>query len=405
MPTTNDLVPFDVLDTADLVLDRTYQGGAFGDVRDDPIARLLPVGNQGGFRYSGSPRLGTVRLVALYTTGAEPDWPDELDLASGSFTYYGDNRSPGRELHDTQRQGNRLLANLFEKSRSGPEARKTLAPVLLFEKVGIGRSVRFRGLLAPGGPTLSPDQELVAVWRSARGQRFQNYRAILSVLDVHSVSRQWLMDVLSGDTLSAACPLAWRNWVRSRTFDRLLAPPTITIRSKADQLPSSTADTEILSLIHAHFAERPTDFEQFAADLWQRTDLHVERIDVTRPWRDGGRDATGDYLIGPEQDPVAVEFALEAKCYRPGNGVGIRATSRLISRLRHRQFGVLVTTSYVDSQAYHEIREDAHPVVIVAGADMVRFLRKQGMNGPADVRRFLTEQYPPPTYGSGASPQ
>lgn len=60
----------------------------------------------------------------------------------------------------------------------------------------------------------------------------------------------------------------------------------------------------------------------------------------------------------PAADPVAVEFALEAKCYAPGHGVGVRETSRLISRLRHRQFGVLVTTSHLDRQAYKEIRED-----------------------------------------------
>jgi hypothetical protein len=34
------------------------------------------------------------------------------------------------------------------------------------------------------------------------------------------------------------------------------------------------------------------------------------------------------------------------------SGVGVKGTSRLISRLRHRQFGVLITTSYLDSQAY-----------------------------------------------------
>lgn len=86
----------------------------------------------------------------------------------------------------------------------------------------------------------------------------------------------------------------------------------------------------------------------------------VDRIDVTRPWRDGGRDAVGDYLLDPSSDPVAVEFALEAMCYGQANGVGVREASRLISRLWHRQFGVLVTTSHLDAQAYREIREDGH---------------------------------------------
>jgi hypothetical protein len=36
----------------------------------------------------------------------------------------------------------------------------------------------------------------------------------------------------------------------------------------------------------------------------------VEKIDVTCPWRDGGREAIGKHLLGPHADPVAVEFAL-----------------------------------------------------------------------------------------------
>ena len=48
-----------------------------------------------------------------------------------------------------------------------------------------------------------------------------------------------------------------------------------------------------------HFKDRETDFEQFAADLWRASQPNVDKIDVTRPWRDGGRDAVGDYLLGP----------------------------------------------------------------------------------------------------------
>jgi hypothetical protein len=36
-----------------------------------------------------------------------------------------------------------------------------------------------------------------------------------------------------------------------------------------------------------------------------------------------------------------------------------------------------VTTSYLDNQAYKEIREDGHPVVIITGADLIRMLKKQ----------------------------
>ena len=50
-----------------------YDGGSSKTMADDPLVRLLPVGNQGGFRCAGSPRQGSVRLGVLYTTAAEPD--------------------------------------------------------------------------------------------------------------------------------------------------------------------------------------------------------------------------------------------------------------------------------------------------------------------------------------------
>ena len=149
------IVAFDQLGECDLILDRVYKGGAAGNTADDPLGRLLPgVGNQGGFRAMGRLSRDAVRLVVLYTSGAEPDWPDELDPYTGTFTYFGDNRSPGRELHDTPRKGNLLLRDSVRARprRAGRDGRK-VPPFLLFDKPGTGRDVRFRGLLAPGlGP-------------------------------------------------------------------------------------------------------------------------------------------------------------------------------------------------------------------------------------------------------------
>lgn len=174
----------------------------------------------------------------------------------------------------------------------------------------------------------------------------------------------------------------------------MLAPPTVIIRRRDQQEPTA-ADKPLLDQVYRHFKDRWTDFEAFAAQMWQASQPGVDKIDLTRPWRDGGRDATGEYLIGPSSDPVAVQFALEAKCYAPGRGVGVREVSRLISRLRHRQFGVLVTTSHVDTQAYTEIREDGHPVVILAGRDITDILKTQGLNNPAQLQKYLDEKHPP----------
>ena len=63
---------------------------------------------------------------------------------------------------------------------------------------------------------------------------------------------------------------------------------------------------------------------------------------------------------------------MQAKCYDPfGGGLGVKDTSRLISRIKNRQFGVLVTTSYICNQAYEEVLEDNHPVVFITGKNIV----------------------------------
>lgn len=149
------VVGFDQLAGADLVVDRIYQGGRAGNTADDPLGKLLPVGNQGGFRTSGSPKRDAVKVAVLYTSGAEPDWPDALDPHTGVFTYFGDNRSPGRPLEDTPRNGNLLLSRVFARAHREPTDRAKVPPFLLFDKPGGGRDVRFRGLLAPGAQRLS----------------------------------------------------------------------------------------------------------------------------------------------------------------------------------------------------------------------------------------------------------
>jgi Restriction endonuclease AspBHI N-terminal/Restriction endonuclease len=391
-------VDFDHLTGADLVLDRVYRGGTVGDTRDEPLSKLLRVGNQGGFRPAGSVMQDSVKLVVLHTTGSEPDWPDALNPYTGTFTYYGDNREPGRALEDTPNKGNLLLSRVFDRLHGDAAERAKVPPFLLFDKPGGGRDVRFRGLLAPGSDRLSGEEDLVAVWRTTSGQRFQNYQARFTVLDTPVVTRAWINQLMAGQPLDDQCPAAWRAWVRRGTYAHLLAPPTVIVRPKEEQLPVP-ADRPLLDLVYQHFRGRGRayDFEQFAADLWRVSEPKVDKIDVTRPWRDGGRDAIGEYLLGPDSDPVAVEFALEAKCYATTTGVSVKDTSRLISRLRHRQFGVLVTTSYVANQAYKEIREDGHPVVILAARDVIERLKARGLDTIAALRRYLCDAYPPPT--------
>src|SRR5689334_14260666 len=111
MPTVKRIA-FDALASADLHLDAIYEGGSAGTVADDPLAKLMPVGNQGGFR-SKKLTNGRYAFVVLYTDLGDVHWPDVLDVDLARFTYYGDNKNPGHDLHDTKRGGNRILRDAF----------------------------------------------------------------------------------------------------------------------------------------------------------------------------------------------------------------------------------------------------------------------------------------------------
>jgi hypothetical protein len=74
--------------------------------------------------------------------------------------------------------------------------------------------------------------------------------------------------------------------------------------------------------------------------------------------------------------------------------VGVEAQSRLISRIRPRQFGVFVTTSYVAEQAYQELRDDEHPVVVLAGRDLVQILKDHQLGTPQATRAWLEREFP-----------
>ena len=122
-------------------------------------------------------------------------------------------------------------------------------------------------------------------------------------------------------------------------------------------------------------------------------DGNIGECETTRPWRDGGRDAIGKYKIGIPDSSLEVDFALEAKCKVSNSSCTIKETSRLISRLRHRQLGFFVTTSYLATQAYKEIIEDEHPVLILAGGDIAKILLKHGIKTKAQLNSWLSQNF------------
>lgn len=377
---------------SDLVVDALYQGARRGGAADDPLPQLVGVSTGGGFRYRGAK--DRPELIVLTSSNSDPDWPDSLDRETGTYTYYGDNNIPGRELHSTPRFGNALLQTIFHDASLGADGRSRVPPILIFAKGGERRDVVFLGLAVPGVTGQLPANDLVAIWRTKEDQRFQNYRARFTILRAGSVGRQWLNSIIAGRPDWSLAPAAWTTWVATGRPTPLLAPRTIQHRRRKEQLPSDEAGLALIGAIQNYFSQNPHGFEQCAADLARMMLPEIASLDLTRPSKDGGRDGVGKMRIGSGASSILVDFALEAKCYSLSHAVGVREVSRLISRLRHRQFGILVTTSALDEQAYKEIKEDEHPIVVISAIDIVRLLRDTGYATVSAVNSWLERSFP-----------
>ena len=401
-------ISFDQLTTSSLVVDAVYEGGSNGNAGDDPISKLLKgTGNQGGFRVAGS--FGSWKWIVLYTSGEDSDWPDSLDMLTGEFVYYGDNKTAGHELHETNQGGNKVLREIFAKAHSDKRPLE-VPPIFIFKKYPTAaskRSVQFLGLAVPGTKNKTASEDLTAVWKSTKGERFQNYQAILTVLNAPEIKRQWLESLRDGQDMTGYAPAAWTEWKFKGLYNALTATPSKAIRTLEQQSTKTNDEISILETIWSYFKPEYKDdkrgfrsFEFFAAWLFSLSDERVVIDEVTRGSVDHGRDAIGHYKLGINDDPVIVDFALEAKCYNPGldesnaNTIGVKEVARLISRIKHRQFGVLVTTSQISRQVYEEVRDDRHPIIFIAGGDIAKLLISKGYKNCAELLEILKYEFP-----------
>lgn len=387
-------VDFEKLQSADLVVDTVYKGGKVSGKASEVLSKLMPgCSNSGGFRKvmrkDGS---GLPAYVVLYTSMSELAWPDYLDEETGIFRYYGDNRNPGKSLLDTPRKGNQLLEFVFDRLNSRDGSIKDIPPFFIFKKTGTGWDVQFLGLAAPGNPKISPDRDLVSFWRTIDEQRFQNYEAYFTVLETSlPIDRKWLEALIyDHDNSLQYAPSVWRNFIgKGRNgIIPLVSRRLPKVPDKYTQLQSDNEGMLCLDKIREHYKDNAYGFEKCAQSIIEKMDERFQDFTLTRPWRDGGRDALGYYVIGNESKanfPLRIDCALEAKCYGKNNAVGVKEMSRLISRIRYRQFGIMITTSYVHKQAYEEVIEDGHPILIVSASDIAQILRKNSiMSGDID---------------------
>lgn len=389
-------VKFQDLDKSNLIVDTIYEAGTTANLGSEVLSRLTHVANSGGFRKCkksvDGKKINEAAYVCLFSTGEELEWRDELDRTLGRFTYWGDNRKAGNPICKTSLGGNAFLQDIFNNNSLG--LRKKIAPVFVFQKAG-GRDMIFLGLAVPGDRRIRPQDSLVAVWAQNSEGRYQNYKSIFTILDVPEIDRRWLHDLEFNDGYSSQyAPSVWKKWVDNATYTPLITEKNpIQYRRKNEQIPSpSSEEFKMLQTIISYFSD-PYDFEQCACKIVQIMDSNFIQISPTRRIRDGGKDADGKYRVGTPSNGIELEFILEAKRYDVDNSVGVKETSRLISRIKNKQFGIIVTTSYVGDQAYKEIIEDQQPIIVVSGKDIIEILMNAGINNLEMLNEWLNSNF------------
>lgn len=226
-------IPFSELPKAELIVNTTYEGGTKGNAGDDPLSKLLGSGNQGGFRPVGSLEGNKIKFCILYSDLSKKDWPDRIEVETGKFFYYGDNREPGRDIHDTPKKGNLILHRAFDQLHKGN--RKDIPPFFVFTKGTKGRDVVFRGLAVPGAVDVSETEDLTATWKQKGENKFQNYEAVLTILNVENISRAWIQNLHEGKKFSENAPDVWLNWVNTGEYQALNGGRAIEIPTKQIQ--------------------------------------------------------------------------------------------------------------------------------------------------------------------------
>lgn len=392
-----------------LQIDRIYAADKIKakTLAGEVLSKLFIVGNAGGFRVNGP--IENPNYIVIYTSGDDAYWRDEIDNSLGVLLYYGDNRTPGNDLHNTKKGGNKILRNIFNYAASEEiSERKNIPPIFVFKKYEDSRDMKFLGLAVPGIKGKPKKDWLTAVWGCNRlGERFLNYKAFFTILDTSkghtgeydtNINLAWLTDLEKNhgyDSLYA--PLEWKRYIDGKVYNPLMCKTERFVKSKAEQLPTDKVQLDMLNALHKYFLEKDNgySFETFANDMVIGIDDNVIAINGTRYYKDGGYDGIGNYqLFKGSQNEVMVEFYVQAKCYNLDNSVSVKDTARLISRIKDRQFGIMLTTSYVAQQAFDEILEDGHPIVILSGKNIVEYIVNElELYDVESLLRYLNRKY------------
>jgi hypothetical protein len=377
--------------------------------------------NQGGFRYikNPNPKPGETPYLAviLFSTGKQRLWRDESDNDRGVYVYYGDQNQPGKDILDTPKKGNKFLSDLFTLASSGKaEDRKKIPPVFIFDRFGAGTyDFVFRGLAIPGVSVLPSRDWLTAFYlrENRKDNPVLNFKALFTIANLqagspaypnHSfISLEWLNDIQAGKAYeSRFAPKVWKRYIDTGASSPITVTTLKGWPGRKAQLPDDEEGMEVLRHLYNFFATTKAwkpfySFEFMACDLVQRLNPeHINAVDKTQDNQDGGIDGVGQYdMFQNDENHLTLSFFVQAKCYDPdrNGGVNTKDMARLISRIKTHDFGVMVTTSYIDQQTWDEVVADGHPLAFITGRDIVMSLKEENVLTAEEVDEYLNKNY------------
>lgn len=145
-----------------------------------------------------------------------------------------------------------------------------------------------------------------------------------------NVIRKWIESLIydQENNLKYA-PSVWKKFIKQgrNGIEALKAPKLFKIPGKYEQLQSDEEGNKCLDYIRTHYKDNPYGFEACATNIISKIDTNFVDFSLTRPWRDGGRDAVWYYTIstgGKSNHPLKIDCALEAKCYGLDTAVRVR---------------------------------------------------------------------------------
>ena len=205
------------------------------------------IGNSGGIRGAKYLYLQTdmpcylVMITRNISHRWHNPWEDIIDYSTGKIFYWGDAKFSIDKEH-TDFKGNKHIMRVFNKVLENQL--ELIPPILHFSKTESG-VVKFNGLCVL--------TDLDLTWFEDKGNPVKNYRCELTILDIDTVTIEWLHERVKCKSISdlkyTHSPNVWNQYLKGDI--KRLDVWSKRILNKDEQIPpEKSKEAKILSELH-----------------------------------------------------------------------------------------------------------------------------------------------------------